>query len=221
MAPRKQFHQCTWFSINLSMAKLRWEKGGWGEQRHAVAAVCSSPKLLPSPVRDVPMTELKSFSLSLRLGENHEVSLPAKTIWDIIKSLAEIHSLVATGNCSRLSPKLLCCTHCMTSSFAIIWVKRQDIYLVILPWAISLHKVRVETSFLVSGREKLAMLSRIADDAGFFLHSVTPWAKLLSLESLCEHLLTKNSIQEVSFHVSPFVTCTTPKIGSFCIQFTE
>lgn len=55
------------------------------------------------------------------------------------------------------------------------------------------------------------MLSRIADDTGFSLHSVNPWAKLLSLESLCEHLLTKNSIQEVSFHVSPLVTCISPK----------
>lgn len=78
MAPRKQFHQCTWFSTHLSIAKLRWEKevvGGQGVQRHAVAAVCSSPELLPSTARDVPTAELKFFSLSLRLGENHEVSL--------------------------------------------------------------------------------------------------------------------------------------------------
>lgn len=47
MAPREQFHQCTWFFINLSTANLRWEKevvGGWGVQSHTVAAVCSSPR---------------------------------------------------------------------------------------------------------------------------------------------------------------------------------
>lgn len=36
VAPRKQFHQCTWFSISLSIAKLRWEKEvvrGWGSTK--------------------------------------------------------------------------------------------------------------------------------------------------------------------------------------------
>lgn len=33
MAPRKKFHQCTWFSTNLvSIAKLRWEKEAMGGQ---------------------------------------------------------------------------------------------------------------------------------------------------------------------------------------------
>lgn len=63
-------------------SKIKMRKGS-GERpvlSHTVAAVCSSPELLPSTVRDVPIVELKFFSLSLRLGEKHEVSLLAKTI---------------------------------------------------------------------------------------------------------------------------------------------
>lgn len=71
-----------------------------------MAEVCSSPELLPSAMRVVPVTELQFFGV--RLGENHE----------IVRGLKSLETACARGNAlPRSKGKLFLDYH--SSSYAV------------------------------------------------------------------------------------------------------